>query len=303
MSGRSIVLIVIALVLTVGTVFFARNWLDNQRALLEATATSEVETAEVQTTFVLVAKHDLPAGALLQDTDFRWQGWPDEQISENYLIKGELDTSTMVGAVVRRGIAKGEPIVEGRIVRPGDRGFLAAVLRPGYRAVSIRIDAASGISGLVFPGDRVDIILSQTVTDPEAPEIGERRVSETVLTNVRVLALDQFIDDQNGEPRLAKTATLEFTPKQVETVAVARELGSLSLSLRSLAQNQEELDRIVASGETFDEPEPQRGSSFTWGDQASVVVPNPHAELGKKQIIQVSRGGNVEETKVEKVAR
>ena len=145
----------------------------------------------------------------------------------------------LIGSVVRRGISEGQPIASEFIVRSGERGFLAAVLRPGMRAVSIGVDDATGISGLVFPGDRVDVILTHEV---EAKIAGTndkvtRRVSETIIVRVRVLAIDQNTDDLEGKPLRAKTITLEVKPSQAEIIAVAVRMGSLTLSLRSLAKD------------------------------------------------------------------
>jgi pilus assembly protein CpaB len=132
------------------------------------------------------------------------------------------------------------------------------MLTPGMRAVSVPVDATSGIAGLVFPGDRVDLILTLIIKKPKNQL--PRRASETVLSNVRVLAMDQRIDDQSGEPVLAKNATLELTAKQVEMVTVAADLGRLSMSLRSLARNDVSLN---------DRPERRR---FTMDSEASALI-------------------------------
>src|SRR3546814_3392463 len=130
-------------------------------------------------------------------------------------------------------------------MRPGDRGFRAVVLRPAFRAIVSRVNATSGVSGLVFPGDRIDIILTHSITDNSREQAIERRASETILENVRVLAIDQTVDENAAEPTYASNFTLEVTPKQAEMLSVVRELGSLSISLRSLAKNEEALERLV----------------------------------------------------------
>src|SRR6266852_865422 len=149
-------------------------------------------------------------------------------------------------------VTKGEPISDGRVVRPGDRGFMAAVLTPGNRAVTVPVTPSSGLAGFVFPGDRVDVILTMTIQpDKEGEKVEkERRASETVLTGIRVLATDQRADDQKREVTVAKTATLEVTPKQAEVIAVVSEMGKISLSLRSLAQDGEQV--TVANTHTWD---------------------------------------------------
>lgn len=291
MSLRNILLITAALLMTIGTGLVARSWLSNQRAqVVEAPAS--VEQVPVNAPFVLVANGDVPAGSFLKENMLRWQAWPDEELPENYMIQGEVSEEEVIGAVVRSGIVSGEPISIGRIVKPGERGFLAAVLRPGYRAMAIRVDATSGISGLVFPGDRVDIILTHEIpsTNKDAPV--ERRASETVLINVRILAMDQVVDNLNGEPKVAKNATLELSPKQAEMLAVVRDIGSLSLSLRSLANDEAEFDRIVRSGAPLAEPDPTSGRTYTWDSDVSRLLTRGG---NSGPVVQVSRGNEVQE--------
>jgi pilus assembly protein CpaB len=137
--------------------------------------------------------------------------------------------------VARQPFGPGEPITENKIVAPGSRGFLAAVLRPGMRAVSVPVTATSGISGFVFPGDQVDILITHPLAASGGKGEGvQHQASETVLHDVRVLAVDQKLDSKGGDAVVAHTATLEVTPKQSEVIAVASEMGKLSLSLRSL---------------------------------------------------------------------
>jgi pilus assembly protein CpaB len=305
MNLRSILLVVLALILVGGTVFFAKSWLANQRAQVVESAPSA--PAPKKLTEVLVARNDLPAGTFIAEGQLRWQPWPDENLAEGYRVrrdKSKGNEEELYGAVVRRGIAAGEPITSGRIVRAGDRGFLAAVLRPGYRAIAVSVDAASGIAGLVFPGDRVDIILTHVILEPKKDKDRiEHRASETVLTNVRVLALDQKVDDQNGEPRLAKTATLEVTPKQAEILVVARELGSLTLSLRALAKDEEELQRLANQEEVFQDPDPGTGESYTWDSEASLLVPPRGAATKDDEVIAVSHGAKVKEVRFQEGKR
>jgi pilus assembly protein CpaB len=137
----------------------------------------------------------------------------------------------LVGAMVRRPLAAGEPLRAEDIMKPGDHGFLAAVMEPGARAVTIPVDAASGLSGLVWPGDRVDLILTQANADATIP-LGRRVGAETVLSNVRVIAIDQQLMQGTGDGQ-ARTVTLEVNADQAQRVAVAMRLGQLSLSVRS----------------------------------------------------------------------
>lgn len=304
MSVRKILLVVAALLMAGGTSLVVRTWMNSQRTPV---VVAPPPPPKVQAVQVLVAAGDVPTGTFLKDTDLRWQPWPEEALHQSYFVKpkpgtdapADSDESTiesleLVGAVVRRGITAGEPITKGRILLPGDRGFLAAVLRPGYRAMAIQVNPTAGIAGLVFPGDRVDLILTHTVKRGGT----SRRASETVLTNVRVLAIDQILDDQPEAPRVFKNATLELTPKQAEMLAVVRELGKISLSLRSLAKDEEELERLVNSNEPLAEPDPARGLTYTWDTEVSRLLWRPSA--ARQDVVKVSRGNAIEELKFPK---
>jgi len=145
----------------------------------------------------------------------------------------------------------GQPVTQGSLVKPGDRGFLAAALGPGMRAITINVSARTGVAGFIFPGDHIDLMLTQTVrsTGEEGQAL---KATETILKNLRVLATDQATDSEvvDGKTvvREFRTVTLEVTPKIAEKIAVAETIGTLSLALRSIADNQAELERLVASG-------------------------------------------------------
>ncbi|MEO3429982.1 Flp pilus assembly protein CpaB [Pelagibius sp. CAU 1746] len=294
MSLRTIILVVAALLITVVTTFVARSWLDAQRAQPVVVAQQAPAPQGVQ---VLVASITLPTGVFIQEDQLRWQIWPDDDIPEEYITDKEFKIEDFYGAVVRRGFTPGEPVTPKRVIRPGERGFLAAVLRPGYRAMAIRVNATSGVSGLVFPGDRIDIILTHTVVDRTGAEAIERRASETVLENVRVLAIDQMVDEEKNEPIYAKNFTVEVTPKQTEMLTVVRELGALSISLRSLAKDEEELERLATSQEDpQDEPDPERGHTYTWDSEVSRLVGMRDGKQGgNKKVVNITRGNEVQE--------
>lgn len=296
MSPRSLLLIAAALLLTVGTVMAARGWLQNQRSQVVQEAVAAPRPAK---TMVLVAQAMLPVGTFLGEGQLRWQAWPDDNLPESYMKQGEVQETDLYGTVVRQSFSIGQPITQDRLIRPGERGFLAAVLQAGYRAVSIPVSGTSGIAGLIFPGDRVDIILSHTLEITLSEDkTYENRASETVLTNVRVLALDQRTSDQDGQPQLAKTATLEVTPKQAEILAVVRELGSLSLALRSIVKDDEELTRLAATGAVPEEPDPEKGKTYTWDSEASLLVTEPGEGEVEPEYMTVSRGKEIEEIQV-----
>jgi pilus assembly protein CpaB len=287
MSARKIVLIILALAITAGTAVFVRNWVSNQQPQVVEKAIEKKIGPQV-----LVAKADIPKGVFIQPTHLRWTEWPDNVIPESYYTDDLFTIEDMVGAVSRQDFATGDPVVKKRIIRPGDRGFLAAVLRPGYRAMALRIDATSSIGGLAFPGDRVDMILTH--------DMNGQQVSETILENVRILGIDQFIDESDGKPRVGKNATLEITPKQAEMVAVIAELGSITLSLRSLVKDEEELDRLSNLEDVLEEPDPERGTTFTFASEVSnVLAPPPSTEPApnvvrapapKAKTVDVTRG-------------
>jgi pilus assembly protein CpaB len=168
-----------------------------------------------------------------------------------YYVEGQPDAKNLVGTVVRYTIAAGQPVTRGSLVGPQDRGFLAAALGPGMRAVTVPVSAVTGVAGFVFPGDHVDMVLTQTVSGGgEGPPL---KVSETIIRNVRVLATDQRFTDKDEEGKTpVKTfsnVTLEVTPRIAEKIAVAQSLGSLSLSLRSISDNSADLQRAIAAGD------------------------------------------------------
>lgn len=296
MSLRNVILIVVAILLTGATALVARSWLESQRVQVSNNAAPQAEVEPQPAVEVLVAKRDIPTGSFLKEPDTLWQAWPDDCLPSGYLVRSQVTEEELRGlfdhSVVRRGFSNGEPITLTRVVKPGDRGFLAVVLKPGFRAVSVKVDAESSIGGLVFPGDRVDIILTQSIKDLRDPKSPPRHASETVLTNVRILAIDQLIDDQSPDPKLGKTVTLEVDPKQAEMIAVTRKLGDLSLALQPLAKSEEELRRIAEQDEPLEEPDPARGRSLTWESEVSRLLPPPP---GSERIVKVDRGNTSEE--------
>jgi pilus assembly protein CpaB len=219
-----------------------------------ATEAAPMKSAPVQITGpeVLVATRSLPVGAIVTPDAFRYQPWPKELVEKAYFIKGDQAPQATAGSVVRYAIPAGQPITQGALVKPGDRGFLAAALGPGMRAVTISVTQQAGVAGFVFPGDRVDLLLTSAVAGTGGGD--PLRMSETILRNLRVLATDQRTDkttDDAGKTVVAtfSNVTLEVTPKLSEKIAVAQTVGTLSLSLRSIADDRMELEREIASGE------------------------------------------------------
>lgn len=251
---------VLALAAAAGATLYTRSLIEGQRQLA---AQGLTVAAPAPTKSVLVAAKALSVGQFIQSGDVRWQQWPDVAVPEGYLVEGQKGPEEVVGAVLRRPAGGGEPIVLDNVVKPGDRGFLAAVLDPDMRAVSVPVDEASSNAGLIFPGDRVDLILTQTLSDATKEAAPTRRVSETVLQDVRVLAMGRRLNPDDDEKKSGnnqiRTTTLEVTAAAAEKVALVTELGKLSLSLRSLARR---------------EPGPERPPAFraTWDADVSPVL-------------------------------
>lgn len=230
MRARTLILFVIAIMLAGGTAMLARSWLSQQHKTEAKAEVPPVAPAKS----ILVTRGTISRGQILKPTDLAWQPWPDAGIDRSYIQSGSKPLENFAGWVAREPFGPGEPITEAKIVAPGSRGFLAAALRPGMRAISVPVTTTSGISGFVFPGDQVDILVSEALSTPSGNG-PQRKGAETVLHDVRVIAVDQKLDGKAGEAIVAHNVTLEVTPKQAEEIAVATELGKLSLSLRSLA--------------------------------------------------------------------
>jgi len=191
----------------------------------------------VETVDVLVAKSDLVAGQVIGERDIGWQVWPRDAANASFIKKTERPNaaSEFVGAIVRSPLVAGEPIRESKVVMGKGAGFMAAILPRGMRAVAIDVSPNTGAGGFILPNDHVDVVLTRRDKMAEKSTGIEKYVSETILRNVRVLAVDQTIGEKDGEKVvIGKTATIELTPPQAETLALARQIGTLSLALRSL---------------------------------------------------------------------
>ncbi len=264
MSARNLILIFVALLVAGSTAYFARGLMSRppQQVIVQAPAPPPPSSSTI-----LVAAGDLPAGTLLLEEHLKWQPWPENSISPNYIKQTEAKVQDFVGAVVRRGIIAGQPIMSTMIVKPGERGFLAAVLKPGMRAVSVAVTDVAGIAHLIVPGDRVDLLLTQTIIPVDAAEASanrDRKAAETVLENIRILAVDTVLDDVKEQAIDGKTVTIEVTPKQAEMITIAVELGRIAFSLRGLENNG--FDRsIVATSATMPTDDMAAGTDATAG--------------------------------------
>ena len=250
MDSRKVILLVGALIVAALTAFFARTLLmgsgSPQAAAMGMPVAPPVDGPEV-----LVATKALPVGTIIDATALTFKPWPKELVDNAYYLRAGTNMQSLLGTVVRSAITAGQPLTQGALVKPGDRGFLAAALGPGMRAVTVPVQAQAAVAGFVFPGDRIDLVLTQSV--PGGGDGPPLKVSETIVRNIRVLATDQRTDntvDETGKTvvKTFSTVTMEATPHIAEQIAVAQTLGALSLSLRSLADNSTELEQAIASG-------------------------------------------------------
>lgn len=334
MDRKKVVLLVAALLIAAITAFMARSMFTGASAPQAAAAPAPASTGPK----VLVATRALPPGTLITADSLRYQPWPKELVQAAYFKEGDKGASidSLVGTVVRNAVTAGQPLTQGSLVKPGDRGFLAAALGPGMRAVTVPVSALTGVAGFVFPGDRVDLVLTQNVNATSGPPL---KVSETIVRNLRVLATDQRATpavDEKGNTVVTeyKLVTIEATPRIAEKITVAQSIGTLSLSLRALTDNAAELEMAMASGEvnipegaTAEEeqaimrqvaqrPSADRSSYATGGDvsrfqRSSVPAQMPMAvaaeaartqkqveKIMKGPVVRVSRGGNVTEVDI-----
>jgi pilus assembly protein CpaB len=247
MDAKKIALLVGALLIAGITAFMAKNMFAGASA--PQVVAAAIPQQQPQGPEILVATRALPVGTIIAADSFRYQPWPKDMIENVYYLKGQADPASLAGTVVRNPVTAGQPLTQGALVKPGERGFLAAALAPGMRAVTVPVSTINSVAGFVFPGDRVDLMLTQSV-EGEGPAL---RASETFARNLRVLATDQRTDSLNAEGKVEvrnfSMVTLEATPKIAEKLVVAQTVGTLSLSLRSLADNAGELEQAIASGD------------------------------------------------------
>jgi pilus assembly protein CpaB len=287
MRLRTLVLFTVALLLAGGTAVLVRSWLAQRTAV----AVVAPPTPPAVQKSILVARAAITRGQILKPTDLEARPWPDGAISGDYVVAGTGPEKSLVGAVAREPIAAGEPIIKTKVVVPGDRGFLAAVLQPGMRAISVPVDATSGISGFVFPGDRVDILITLPVPQDGANGSNgyQHKAAETVLRDVRVIGIDQRLDSKDGQAVLARTVTFEVTPKQSEVIAVAAELGKLSLSLRSLVPQKGDKSVIASIADSHGAAV---SGDFTLDSEVSQLLPKPSASTqnANESTVTILRG-------------
>jgi pilus assembly protein CpaB len=253
MGAARIMVIVVALVAAIGVVFLLRGAVFDKKA-----APTQAEAAQPMAQ-VLVAKRDLPVGTQLKAGDIGWQAWPAATTNVAYITNGanpapapdnpvkKAATSVqaaavgagameaMYGAIIKEPMLAGEPILARKVVRGGQGGYMAVVLQPGMRAISITISVETAAGGWVLPGDRVDVMQSQEQLDPTGKSMG--KATRTVVQNMKVLAIDQKVEpDKDAKTVVGGVATLEAAPDAAAALVDAKAKGGqMFLALRSYA--------------------------------------------------------------------
>jgi pilus assembly protein CpaB len=246
-------------------------------------AVQVTEKAPAPLTRYLVAARPLKAGTLTRDEDFRSD--PLESVPTGAIRDTADERNRLLGSLVRKNLDTGSPITSENVLLRGDRGFLASVLEPGTRAISIKVDAESGVSGLIKPGDYVDVVLTQVAANAD---VARRALSETLLQNVRIIAIDQEIAQSGGAnnttaAKVAQTVSLQLAPEQVKKIAVAKNLGSLSLAMRSAVELRDTADsRTISSCDV------------------SAEIARQNAVAGQSVAVVIYGGGKAQEYQVRK---
>jgi pilus assembly protein CpaB len=196
---------------------------------------------KADTVDVLVAKSDIGTGQTVSPSEMQWQPWPTSAATGNFIRRKDQPDALdkLSGQIARVPFVAGEPIREAKLINAKGSGFMAAILPSGMRAVSTQISPENGAGGFILPNDRVDVLLTRRDREAEKQAGGEVQVTETILRNARVLAIDQNIQEKDGQKVvIGKTATIELSPREAETLVLAQRMGSLSLALRSITDAQ-----------------------------------------------------------------
>ncbi|MBL8676462.1 MAG: Flp pilus assembly protein CpaB [Alphaproteobacteria bacterium] len=238
MKFKDIIGLILALFLAIAVAFLIRYFLAEKESTKETPAAQVVKNLKI-----LVASKPLDMGIKVQPGDLVWQSWPNNSLNDNYIQEGAIQLDGLNGSVILEHIDKGEPVTIANLVQPGEKSILAALLPPGKRAISIDVTPQAISSGLIHPGDYVDVLLSKTITSTGTQQYGQ---TTAVVNNIKVLALDMIMGESiqkqnsttsipNSTTSIPKVATLEVTPSQAELITAAAKEGSLSLSLHGLS--------------------------------------------------------------------
>jgi len=247
MNKKKIAILALALFAALGAAFMAKKMVSGKEQV------AQIPEPKIELVQVLVAAGDINAGQVVKSGDTRWQEWPKEALSPKYISNSENPEglSETEGSTARANFTSGEPIIKSKLVKAGGSGYLSAILPAGMRAVSTKISPETGAGGFILPNDRVDVVLTRSQNRGSGR--GESFSSETILSNVRVLAIDQSdpekeAEDADGKVVVGKTATLELSQPHAELLALAESMGDITLSLRSIQD-------YAASGQDGDGPQ------------------------------------------------
>ena len=270
-NSRVVILLVAALIAAFTVVIVRKKMLALQGGAHVQQSTSKR---------ILVAKRDVSAGKFVDsNADLDWAEASGDMADADVIREGVSKKSEFNGGVLRRALKAGKPVAPDEITKAGDGGFLSAVLEPSMRAVAIAVTATTGAAGFIAPGDRVDLIVTHRIKTSRGEAAGEDTVvSETFVRDVRVVAVDQSLNTSENKAQLAKNVTVEVTESQAEQIAVAIEMGKISMALRSSLQS----DKSAAA--------PERDSTRT-----SDVIPSLSRRGGVAPHVQVIRGDKKED--------
>jgi pilus assembly protein CpaB len=280
-SSLRLSIILVLLLATTALGLIAYNWNQSKQAPAELVTQAPMPA----TVAYFVAARPLPRGTLAREEDFTVRSVPRERVPAGAILETPDSKVGLPGALLRKFVDAGSAVTLEDILRPRDRGFLASVLAPDSRAISIKVDEETGVSGLIRPGDHVDVVLTQVF---EKADPTRRAMSETVLRNVRIIAIDQEIA-QGGRPvsaalgKIAQTVSLELAPEQVKKIAVAKQLGTLSLAVRAAVDQWDKADAGVVSS-----------------CDVSPELARQNALAGQRTAVMVHTGGDVKQYSVRK---
>jgi pilus assembly protein CpaB len=291
MGRRLVVVMLIAALIAGGVFYFTRLVQQSSQQPVPVATAQDPAPAATSANSIMVAAKDLPAGTLIQANMLVFRPWPAAGIDNtSHIVEGKASLSDFDGAVVRSGVRAGEPVVGTNLIKRGESGFLAAVLKPGMRAITVAVNENTGVAGFVFPGDVVDLVLSHTVNLTAANgQPRPHQISETVMQNLRVIAVDQRVGDQDQVPAVARGVTIEATPEQAERVALLQRMGELRLLLRPLTKTEDEAVATPDGAPTATATEATDTRTFTIdSDVSQIIAPPGGSEAG------ASTGGSVQ---------
>jgi pilus assembly protein CpaB len=295
-NPRILLLLMLAAVIIAGAAQWALS------ATRTPTPAAAPAVAAAPATSLVILARALPPGHMIQPGDLSELPWTASTPPAGAVLTGSPQARELVGAVTRRSFVAGELLLPAAVIRPGERGFLAAVIEPGHRAVAIAVEAATAAGGLIWPGDHVDVVLTQELRDDSVP-LGQRVLSETILTDVRILSTDQKLDSAAETPTgpeavaapraVPTTVTLEVTPAEAERLAVGATLGTLQLALRAVDGGKADAAAMPDTGTWAGTVSPGLQSVRRRPTQPLSAPPAPVAaprETARSEAVQIYRG-------------